>query len=332
MIRKLRSSTWARRLLFPIFGVVVAFLVSATAAAVFNHEGNTGAQVAEAAGRVNRQVDDTQAAFKDIKELIPEEERLEAAPPDSYVEEPTSGDNREMDYRPPTMPASPGGPPAPPLPAVAAGDGHQDATDHSHPIDPDNGGSSGNPDAVGETEGNDGDGNGKNSPPPTLTFNQKAREIQGDRLLTQHQEAMDKIVGNWTPQYEAAKREHEELVERISDTRELWPEYQSEQVGLIQRQNNPRLRDIMEASLLDDTRAYNRWNSKASDVERRSMEALSKIEDMNTFLLFYKNQSDFKAIAEYDDLDVPLQVGLLLESLDAFEAETSGLAEAMKAS
>ena len=25
---------------------------------------------------------------------------------------------------------------------------------------------------------------------------------------------------------------------------------------------------------------------------------------MNTFILFYKNQSDFKAITEYDDLDV----------------------------
>jgi hypothetical protein len=53
---------------------------------------------------------------------------------------------------------------------------------------------------------------------------------------------------------------------------------------------------------------------------------------MNTFILFYKNQSAFKAITEYDDLDVPLQVGLLLESLDAFEPETDGLAEAMKSS
>ena len=62
----------------------------------------------------------------------------------------------------------------------------------------------------------------------------------------------------------------------------------------------------------------------------RSAPALSKIEDMNTFILFYKNQSEFEAITEYDDLDVSLQVGLLLESLEAFEAETAGLAEAMQ--
>ena len=67
----------------------------------------------------------------------------------------------------------------------------------------------------------DGDDPEKNVP-PTATFNQKAREIQGDQMLTQHQEAMDRIVDNWTLQYENAKREHEELVARIEDTRELW--------------------------------------------------------------------------------------------------------------
>ena len=59
--------------------VIVVFLVSAMIAAMFNYEGNTGAQVAEAAGRVNRQVDDTKVAFTGIKELIPEE-HLEATP------------------------------------------------------------------------------------------------------------------------------------------------------------------------------------------------------------------------------------------------------------
>ena len=67
-------------------------------------------------------------------------------------------------------------------------------------------------------------------------------------------------------------------------------------------------------------------------MERRSAQALSKIGDMNTFILFCKNQSDFKAITEYDDLDVLLQVGLLLDNLDAFEQETAGLAEVMKSS
>ena len=51
---------------------------------------------------------------------------------------------------------------------------------------------------------------------------------------------------------------------------------------------------------------------------------------MNTFIQFYKNQSDFKAITQYEDLGVPLPVGLLLDSLDVFETETTSLAEAMK--
>ena len=151
-------------------------------------------------------------------------------------------------------------------------------------------------------------------------------------MLTQHQEAMDRIVSNWTPWYVAARREHQELVEPSNDTRALWPEHREEQTPLIERPGNAKLRDIMHKSLIDDTKADDRWRRQASDVERRSAPALSKIEDMNTFILFYKNQSDFKAITEYEDLDVPLQVGLLLESLDAFEAETAGRAEAMQSS
>ena len=151
-------------------------------------------------------------------------------------------------------------------------------------------------------------------------------------MLTQHQEAMDRIVSNWTPRYVGARRKHQELVERISDTRALWSEYRKEQITLIERQGNAKLRDIMHRSLVDDTKADDRWRQQASDVEMRSAQALSKIGDMNTFILFYKNQSDFKAITEYDDLDVPLQVGLLLESLDAFEQETAGRAEAMQSS
>ena len=78
--------------------VVAVFLVSATAAAVFNHEGNAGAKVAEAAGRFDRQVDDTQHAFTDIRELIPEQKNLAAVSPESYANESTSGNNSAFNY------------------------------------------------------------------------------------------------------------------------------------------------------------------------------------------------------------------------------------------
>ena len=304
--------------------VVAVFLVSAAAAAVFNHEGNTGAQVAEAAGRVNRQVDDTRAAFTDIKGLIPEEERLEAVPPDAYADEPTSGATSRLDYTSPTTPGR--------ISMREHDSSNNTGSGPAHGINPTNGGASRAPESIDGKDEQDEGGDAERAVPPTLTFNQKAREIQGNGALTQHREAMDRIVDNWRPQYKAAKREHQELVERIDATRELWPEYLEEQISLIHRQGNPRLREVMRLSLANDTNAYDQWRRQASDVEMRSAEALSKIEDMNTFILFYKNQSDFKAITKYDDLDVPLQVGLLLESLYAFEEETAGLAEAMKSS
>ena len=87
--------------LVPLAVVVAVFLVSAVAVTVLNHEGNTGARVVEAASRVDRQVNDTQDAFENIKELIPEEQRLEAVSPDSYTNEPSSGTNSEFEYSSP---------------------------------------------------------------------------------------------------------------------------------------------------------------------------------------------------------------------------------------
>ena len=81
--------------------VVAVFLVSATAAAVFNHEGNAGAKVAEAASRVDRQGDDTQAVCTDIRELILEQKNLAAVSPESYANESTSGNNSEFKYASP---------------------------------------------------------------------------------------------------------------------------------------------------------------------------------------------------------------------------------------
>ena len=143
--------------------------------------------MAEAASRVDRPVDDTQAAFTDIKELIPEEESLEAVSYSEYSNEPTSGDNqppRQATQAPPPAPeinANNGEPDADAVTISASVRGISPASDNNDPPA-------------------DGDGAAKNVPMPTQTFNEKARTIQGDEMLTQHQEAMDRIVANWQPQ------------------------------------------------------------------------------------------------------------------------------------
>lgn len=87
-----RFHNWRRRRKVMIAAAIAgAFLLSASFAVVFNHHGNSGEQVAEAASRVNRQVDDTQEAFTEIRDLIPQEQRLEAAVPGGYDHPQTSG-------------------------------------------------------------------------------------------------------------------------------------------------------------------------------------------------------------------------------------------------
>ena len=104
------------------------------------------------------------------------------------------------------------------------------------------------PELVDENEDQDAVGVADKIVPPTLTFNGRAREIQGDKVLIQRQEAMDRIVNNWTPQYAAARRKYQEPVERISDTGALWPECREEQITLIERQGNAKLGDSMYLS------------------------------------------------------------------------------------
>lgn len=117
-----RSHNWRRRRKVMVaLAIAGVFLLSASFAVVFNHQGNSGEQVVEAASRVNRQVDDTQDAFKEIKDLIPEEQHLEAAAPGSYDHHPTSGS------RPPELqlPAPVNNPPAPGKgPQPVASDGY----------------------------------------------------------------------------------------------------------------------------------------------------------------------------------------------------------------
>ena len=52
--------------------------------------------------------------------------------------------------------------------------------------------------SVEETDADDADG--EKQIPPTLTFNQQDWEVQGERALKLYQEAMGRIVDNWTPQ------------------------------------------------------------------------------------------------------------------------------------
>ena len=65
--------------------------------AVLDDEPNPGAQVAEAVVRVDRQVDDTQAAGRDIKELIPDDQTFQnqAVPSGAVATEPGSQANAE---------------------------------------------------------------------------------------------------------------------------------------------------------------------------------------------------------------------------------------------
>ena len=108
---------------------------------------------------------------------------------------------------------------------------------------------------------------------PRPPSNRKAREIQGDRMLTQRQEAMERIVDNRTPQIEAGKREHEELVCRIGANPELGPECPRERALATRKQNNPDASQRHGNILLDDIQTRVRRRPEV----QRSRAALDKV-------------------------------------------------------
>ena len=160
--------------------VVAVFLVSATAVAVFNHEGNAGAKVAEAASRVDRQVDDTQHAFTDIEELILGYQLLDAVSPGSYANEPTSGNNSEFNYSSPTtsghmpMPKNGGA-------NDAVDNGSNDRRNSIYGINPANDGASNAPVSTDENDGQDaaGDADQMSRPRSRSTARQGTRNPGG---------------------------------------------------------------------------------------------------------------------------------------------------------
>ena len=251
--------------------VVAVFLVSATAAVVPNHAGNAGAKVAEVDSRVDRQWDDTQAACTDIRELIPEQKNLAAVWPDSYANESTSGNNSEFKYASPNDSSNDSGDVAMPKNGganAAVDNGSNDRRNSIYGINPANVLTSDAPESADKKDDQDAAGDADQIVPPTLTFNGRAREIQGDRVLTQRQEALDRIVSNWTPRYVAAG----------GNTRNRWSEsttpasYGPSAGKSRSPSSNGRATRSWAAactghwSTIDDTKVYDRWRRQASDV------------------------------------------------------------------
>ena len=281
-------------------GIVAALLLVAVIVgyALSDRPDSAGGRVAAAAGRVNEQVNDTRHDFQEIQELA-----LEAQAPSGVVQEPTSSAAQQQ------APASDS------IPGIPAGE--QGAVNVV-----------GIP-GGGQAEGDQGDASA--APPATLTFNEKAREIQGDAPFTVHQEAAQRLVDSWQPQYEAAVQEHNSLMLRISETRVLWQEYRDEQIMLINEMYDPDLGASMFTDLGSDVEAFEKWDQNAEHVEIRSNAAMLKLHDMDRVIQFQRNRADFRAVIG-QSIGMSLQVTLLLDSLDTFEDRTNALSAAITSS
>ena len=303
-----RAGKLRRHLNFKRMGIVAGVMLLAIIVgyALSDRPDTAGGRVAASAGRVNEQVHDPRQDFQEIQILA-----LEAQAPAAVVQEPTSGGGTQVQTDPRQQPDPASGT----VPGAPAGE--QVAASIIGAV------------TDGQAEGNQGAD--RTAPPATLTFNEKAREIQGDAPLTAHQEAAQRLVDSWQPQYEAAIEEHNSLILRISETRGLWQEYRAEQTRLVSEMQNPELRNRMFQDLQSDVAAFEEWNQNAEEVEIKSSAAMTKLHDMDRLIQFQRNRADFRAVIGEQSIGMSLQVTLLLESLDTFESRTNALSAAISA-
>ena len=294
-----------RRLNYKRIGIVAAVMLLAIIVgyALSDRPDSSGGRVAAAAGRVNEQVNDTRHDFQGIQALA-----LEAQAPSVVIQQPTSGGGTQVQTDPRQQPA-PASDAVPGAPAGEQGAGNVAVI----PGD-------------GQAEGDD-----RAAPPATPTFNEKARQIQGDAPVTVHQEAAQRLVDSWQPQYKAAIQEHNSLILRISETRALWQEYREEQTRLVSEMHNPELRNSMFQDLQSDVTAFQEWDRNAEEVEIKSSAAMIKLHDMDRLIQFQRNRADFRAVIGEQSIGMSLQVTLLLNSLDTFENRTNALSAAISA-
>ena len=128
--------------------------------------------------------------------------------------------------------------------------------------------------------------------------------------------------------YEATKREHEELVECINATRELWPKYLLDRRSPVPRKNN-----LMPPG----TRRSACWTSSkpapcGTRRPPRSIGIRSKLHRNRGHGHHHHRlqmPDNRKGITGFVDRQMSLQIGFLIRNPDAFKAETAGLATAM---
>lgn len=140
--------------------------------------------------------------------------------------------------------------------------------------------------------------------------------------------AARQLKDSWTPLFEQAHRDYEEMNVRITLAKATADEYFAQQRGLTDTINDPEFRAELVASDLAQHKAFTDWSVKADGLAEAAYNMMRDMEDVDVFIAKANLSAHFVALQKSTSA-LPVSMTALNEQLEQFRTATYDLTQSI---
>lgn len=138
--------------------------------------------------------------------------------------------------------------------------------------------------------------------------------------------AARQLKDSWTPLFEQAHRDYDEMNIRITLAKETADEYFAQQSSLTESINDPEFRAELVASDLAQHKAFTDWSVKADALAEAAYNMMRDMEDVDVFIAKANLSAHFVALQKSTSA-LPVSMTALNAQLDQFRTATRDLTQ-----
>ena len=140
--------------------------------------------------------------------------------------------------------------------------------------------------------------------------------------------AARQLKDSWTPLFEQAHRDYEEMNVRITLAKETADEYFAQQASLTETINDPEFRADLAAQDLAQHKAFTSWAIKADKLAEAAYVMMKDMEDVDVFIAKANLSAHFVALQKSTSA-LPASMTALNDQLEQFKAATNDLTQSI---
>lgn len=140
--------------------------------------------------------------------------------------------------------------------------------------------------------------------------------------------AARQLKDSWTPLFEQAHRDYEEMNVRITLAKATADEYFAQQQSLTETINDPEFRAELVASDLAQHKAFTDWSVKADGLAEAAYNMMRDMEDVDVFIAKANLSAHFVALQKSTSA-LPVSMTALNEQLEQFRTATYDLTQSI---